>query len=168
MKAPTPELDRLKSALAGRQKPSAWVRVDLHQLDLEDATDFVRDIEAGKDPSLLFQSAIPYFAFLSDEARLYLLPDLLGTLIPYPHEVVTMICHFEDERGRALLTSLTPAEREAVTQFIHCLFKRQGMRPYSDQIKELACLVRRADQAGCREPGDDASVDKPSPVAPGC
>ena len=141
MKAPTTELGRLKSAFAGRQKPTNWFLEGLHPVDLLDATDFVRDIEAGKDRSLLFQSAIPYFAFLSDEARLLLLPDLLGTLIPYPHEVVTKICDFEDERGKALLASLSPAEREAVTQFIHCLSEWQGMCPYSDQIKELAGLV---------------------------
>src|SRR6266581_550222 len=99
MKTPTTELDRLKSAFSGRPKPRNWVRTDLRSVDLLDATDFVRDIEAGKDRSLLFQSAIPYFAFLTDEARLFLLPDLLATLITYPHEIVTKICDFEDERG---------------------------------------------------------------------
>ena len=141
MKAPTLELGRLKSAFSGRQKPSTWVREDLHPVDLEDATDFVRDIEAGNERSILFQSAIPYFAFLSDEARLFLLPDLLSTLIAYPHEVVTQVCHFEDERGKALLISLTPAELEAVTRFIDCLSDWQVMRPYLDRIKELACLA---------------------------
>jgi hypothetical protein len=129
MKAPTTELSRLKSVFAGRQKPANWFREGLHPVDLLDATDFVRDIEAGKDRSLLFQSVIPYFAFLSDEARLFLLPDLLDTLIPYPHEVVTKVCDFEAERGRTMPASLSLAEREAVTQFIHCLSEGQGMRP---------------------------------------
>jgi len=159
MKDPTTELSRLRSAFAGRQKPANWFQEDLHPVDFQDATDFVRDIEAGKDRSLLFQSAIPYFAFLSDEARLFLLPDLLGTLIPYPHEVVTKICDFEDERGKAMLASLSSAEREAVSQFIHSLSEWQGMRPYSDQIKELTGLVEASRTSGCREPGDDASVD---------
>lgn len=84
MKASAPKLDRLRSAFAGRQKPNNWVRNDLHPVDLLDATDFVREIEAGMDRSLLFQSAIPYFAFLTDEARLFLLPDLLATLGAIP------------------------------------------------------------------------------------
>jgi len=141
MKASAPKLDRLRSTFAGRQKPSNWVRNDLHPVDLLDATDFVRDIEAGKDRSLLFQSAIPYFAFLTDEARLFLLPDLLATLVPYPHEIVTKVCDFEDERGRTLLASLAVAERDAVAQFLHSLSECEGMRPYSDDIKKLAGLV---------------------------
>src|SRR5881394_314157 len=56
MKAPATELARLKSAFAGRQKPTIWFREDLHPVDLLDATGFVRDIEGGKDRSLLFQS----------------------------------------------------------------------------------------------------------------
>src|SRR4051794_29923628 len=108
MRAPITELSRLKLAFAGRQKPTKWFRDDLHPVDLLDATDFVREIEEGKDRSLLFQSAIPYFAMLTDEARLFLLPDLLATLIPYPHEIVTKICDFEDDRGKVLLGSLEP------------------------------------------------------------
>jgi hypothetical protein len=141
MKASPPELDRLKSAFSGRQKPSNWGLNDLNPVDLLDTTDFMRAIEAGKDRTLLFQSAIPYFALLTDEARLFLLPDLLATLVPYPHEIVTKVGDFEDERGKALLASLSPAERDAVTQFIHFLSEREGMRPYSDEIKELAGLV---------------------------
>jgi hypothetical protein len=141
LKALTSELARLKSAFAGRQKPDIWVRDDLHPVDSLDATDFVRDIEAGKDRDLLFQSVIPYFAFLIDEARFFLLPDLLAILIPYPHEIVTKVCDFEDERGKVLLGSLAPAERDAVAQFIHSLSEWEGMRPYLDRIKELAGLV---------------------------
>ncbi len=141
MKASPPEIGELKSAFAGRQKPNNWVRDDLHPVDSLDATDFVRDIEAGKDRALLFQTAIPYFAFLTDEARLFLLPDLLATLIPYPHEIVTKVCDFGDERGKVLLRSLAPAERNAVAEFIRSLSEWEGMRPYSDSIEELAGFV---------------------------
>ncbi len=141
MKLPIPEIDRLKSAFTGRQKPKAWVRTGLHPVELLEATDFVRDIEAGKDRALLFQSAIPYFAFLTDEAQVFLLPDVLATLIPYPHEIVTKVCYFEDQRGNAILASLSPAERDAVAQFIHFLSEQQSMRPYWDDIKQLADLV---------------------------
>jgi len=141
MKALTTELARLRAAFAGRQKPENWVRNDLHPVDLLDATDFVRDIESGKDRSLLFQSAIPYFAFLTDEARLFLLPDLLATLVPFPHEIVTKVCDFEDEPGKVLFRALRPTERDAVARFMHSLSEWEGMRPYSDEIKELANLV---------------------------
>ena len=141
MKATPPETSELRSAFASRQQPTKWIRDNLHPVDLLDATDFVRDIEAGQDRSLLFHSAIPCFALLTDEARLFLLPDLLATLIPYPHEIVTTICNFEDERGKALLGSLDPAESAAVAQFIHSLSEWEGMHPYSDEIRELAGLV---------------------------
>jgi len=141
MKVLTTELGRLRAAFAGRQKPKNWVRNDLHPVDLLDATDFVGEIEAGEDRALLFQSAIPYFAFLTDEAQLFLLPDLLATLIPYPHEIVTKVCDFEDERGKFLLGALAPTERDAVAQFINSLSEWEGMRPYSDKIMELARLV---------------------------
>ncbi len=69
------EFQRLKTAFRDRQKPSRWVRENMHPVDSEDATDFVRDIESGHDRADLFESAIPYFALLTDEARLFLLPD---------------------------------------------------------------------------------------------
>jgi hypothetical protein len=144
MRALTTEFNQLKSAFAGRQEPRDWVRKDLHPVDLLDAGDLVRDIEAGKDRSLLFQSAIPYFAFLTDEARVFLLPDLLASLIRYPHEIMTMVCDFEDERGRALLASLEPAERDAVARFILSLSEWQGMHPYSDEIGKLIALTEES------------------------
>lgn len=61
--------------------------------------------------------------------------------MPYPHEIVIKVCDFEDERGRALLASLSPEERDAVAHFVHSLCEWDGMRPYSDDIKELAGLV---------------------------
>ncbi len=78
---------------------------------------------------------------LTDEARLFLLPDLLASLIPYPHETVTKICDFEDERGMVLLGLLATAERDAVAQFIHSLSEWEEMRPYSEEIEKLAGLI---------------------------
>jgi hypothetical protein len=158
MKATPPKLTVLRSVFAARKKPSKWVRDDLHPVDVFDAVDFVRDIESGKDRSLLFQSAIPYFSFLTDEARGYLLPDLLATFIPYPHEIITKVCDFQDARGRALIESLAAEERIAVAQFIQFLSEWEGMIPYSAEIRELASTFEEC-RSGCREPGDDASVD---------
>jgi len=136
-----PPLDHLKTAFATRKKPGHWVRHGLHPVDLLDATDFVKDIEAGKDRSLLFQSAIPYFALLTDEARLFLFPDFLATLVPYPHEIITMTGDLDDDRGQTLLASLTPTERDAIMQFIRSLSEQESFRPYSEDLSQLAGLV---------------------------
>ena len=130
------ELQRLKITFRDRQKPSKWVRENMHPVDSEDATDFVRDVESGHDRADLFQSAIPYFALLTDEARLFLFPDYLGALIPYPHQILDAVCDLEDERGQVLVASLSPAEKDAVMQFVHCLSKWESMRPYGKRHAE--------------------------------
>jgi hypothetical protein len=135
------ELQRLKLAFRDRQKPSRWICDNLDPLHAELAVDFVHDIESGHDRADLFQSAIRYFSLLTDEARVFLLPDYLGTLIPYPHQVLFTVCELEHERGQVLLASLAPAEREAVIQFIDSLSTWEDMRPYSDEVKELAALT---------------------------
>jgi hypothetical protein len=141
MKALTRETLKLKSAFAGRKKPGNWIRDDLRPVDLLDAADFVRDMKAGKDRAVLFQSAIPYFALLTDEARIFLLPDFLATLVAYPHEILTKVCDFEDERGKVLLRALNPEELNAVNQFLLALSEWGGMRPFLAEIKKMAALV---------------------------
>ena len=131
----------LRFAFQRRPKPQKWVRDDLHPVYLLDATDFVRDIEAGKDRALLFQSAIPYFAFLTNEARVFLLPDYLGTITKYESFILSAVCDLDDERGKALLSSLTPAEQAAVRQFIAALSQSKDMQFYSEDIAKLAHLV---------------------------
>lgn len=135
------ELQRLKMAFRGRQKPSRWVCDNLDPLHTQLAADFVRDIESGCSRADLFQSAIRYYSLLTDEARLFLLPDYLGTLIPYPHQVLSMVCELENERGQVLFASLVPAKREAVVQFINSLSTWEDMRPYSDEVQRLAALA---------------------------
>ncbi|MDB6016558.1 MAG: hypothetical protein JWR19_1047 [Pedosphaera sp.] len=136
------ELEQLKMAFRGRQKPNKWVRENLHPVDSLDAEDFVRDIESGHDRAILFQSAIPYFALLTDEARLFLFPDYLGTLIPYPHQILETVCELEAERGQALLASFAPGEREAVMQFIDSISRWESMRPYLDEVLKFSALVK--------------------------
>jgi len=135
------ELQRLKMAFRDRQTPSEWVCDNLDPLHAQFAADFVREVESGCNRADLFQSAIAYYSLLTDEARLFLLPDFLGTLIPYPHQAIYTVCAFESERGRALLVSLTPAELDAVMRFIDSLSRREDMRPYSDEVHQLAALA---------------------------
>jgi hypothetical protein len=135
------DLQRLKTAFAKCPKPTIWVRHDLHPVDAMDAADFVRDIESGHDRALLFQSAIRYFELLTDEAQFFLFPDYLGTLIPYPYQVLDTVCWLEDERGLALLEALAPEERDAALQFVNALLKWEGMQPHAEYIQKLADLV---------------------------
>jgi hypothetical protein len=62
-------------------------------------------------------------------------------MIPYPHQILTTVSDLEDERGKVLLASLAPAERDAVVQFIRSLSALESIRPYSDEAKKLADLV---------------------------
>lgn len=52
-----------------------------------------------------------------------------------------MVCSLEDARGRTLLASLAPAERDAIGEFLQSLSEWEGMRSYLDEIKHLAGLV---------------------------
>ncbi|EEF59990.1 hypothetical protein [Pedosphaera parvula] len=135
------ELQSLRSAFKGRMKPERWVRDHLHPVDRLDAEDFVRDIEAGEDRALLFQSAIPYFAMLTDEARVFLLPDYLGTIAKYEHVVSDVAIELEPERSKSLLGSLTPAERAALLRFIRALAETEKMQFYLEELRELEQMV---------------------------
>jgi hypothetical protein len=137
-------LTDLKVAFQSRTEPRKWVRDDLHPVDALDATDFIADIQAGKDRALLFQSAIPYFAFLTDDARFFLLPDYLGTIAKYESHVITAVSDLDDERGRALLASLTPAEAAAVSLFITALSRSPEMQFYAKVTQELASLLEES------------------------
>jgi len=55
---------------------------------------------------LLFQRAIPYFAFLTNEARIYLVPDYLSTSVQYPHQIISAVCELDDESDQVLLILL--------------------------------------------------------------
>lgn len=138
------EFQRLKTAFGSRVKPSSWVRENLNRVDDLDARDFVREVESGRDRAHLFQSAIPYFAFLTGEARLFLFPDYLRTLALYPHQILDTVCELEEKRGQELLASLFPAERQAVVDFIVSLSKWEGMSPYSRYVQKLLDLVTGA------------------------
>jgi len=135
------ELQRLKNAFRDRQNPSRWVRENLHPVDFEDATDFVREVESGHDKADLFQSAIPYFELLTNEARLFLLPDYLATLIPYPDQIIAVVVGLENQYGHELLASLSLAEHNAVMGFTDALSKWERMRPYADEFEQLATLL---------------------------
>ena len=134
-------LQDLRLAFQSHPKPEKWVLDDLHPVDLEDATDFVRDVQSGEDRALLFQSAIPYFAFLSDEARVFLLPDYLCTITKYESHIITAVGELEDERGKLLLASLSPAALAAVSRFVEALSRSEGMQFYSEDIRKLTHLV---------------------------
>jgi hypothetical protein len=138
-------LQELKLAFRTRAKPEKWVRDDLHWLDLLDATGFVEDIESGTDRADLFQSAIPYFAFLTIEARAFLLPDYLGTSLKYPHHILSVSSDLDDERGRELLASLTPLELNAMRGFVGALFRLDCARFYQENLSKLENLVQTAE-----------------------
>jgi hypothetical protein len=108
-------------------------------------------MKAGKDLALLFQGAIPYFACLTDEARVFLLPDYLGTIVEYDTHFIPAIVDFEGERGEALLASLTSAEQSALLQFIEALSQLDVMKFYSEEIRKLTSLVEASRTSRCTE-----------------
>jgi hypothetical protein len=135
-------LQDLRMAFQGRLEPKKWALDELHPVDLLDATDFVRDIQAGKDRALLFQSAIPYFALLTDEARAFLLPDYLATIVKYESHIISAVSELEDEGGKVFLASLSPAEQSAVSRFIEALARLERMQFYSEDIRKLTNLLK--------------------------
>lgn len=135
------EVGLLRAAFQGRPKPREWVRQDLHPLDLLEATDFVRDVEAGADRATLFQGAIPYFALLTEEARVFLLPDYLATIAEYETHIISAACELAGERAKVVLTSLTAIERAAVKQFIDALFRQKCLKYYAEEICELTRIL---------------------------
>jgi hypothetical protein len=135
------EPNALRAAFAKRPKPDKWVRDDLHPMDRMDGDYFVQHMKAGEDLALLFQSAIPYFALLTDEARLFLFPDYLATLFEDECHIFGVLAHFQGEHGKVLARLFTPAEREATLQFIDAFSKLERSKFYQEDFRELMDLI---------------------------
>ena len=133
-------LQSLRRAFHARVRPTKWLRDGLHPMDAEDGREFIDDIERGGSPEKYFLSAIPYSAFLTHEADIFLLPDFLATIVTNPSQAVTVLCHYE-ESGRPALALLKREEREAVVSFVHSIVIMDRVVWMKDTLAEFIALV---------------------------
>jgi hypothetical protein len=132
----------LRRAFHKRVKPTKWLRDNLHPMDAEDGDEFIADIESGGSAGKYFRSAIPYAAFLTPEADIYLLPDFLATIVSESSQAVTVLSHYQ-ESGRLVLASLTRDERDAVVSFVHSLIRIDDFAWMKDTLNEFVALVEK-------------------------
>ena len=134
-------LASLRQAFRGRAKPEKWLRDNLHPMDLEDGREFVDDISNGGSSEKYFLSAIPYPAFLTIEADLFLLPDFLATIVTDSSQAVTVLSHYQ-ESGKSALGVLTEEERAAVVSFTESLMKTEEAAWMRDPLSDFIELIK--------------------------
>jgi len=120
------ELENLKDGLRAVRNQQV-VRENLHPVDSLDATDFVRDIESDTTGRSLFQSAIPYFALLTDEARLPFSRYLGTRESPIRTRYWPRSVSWKMSADGCFLRRSAPVERDAVTQ-LSISFEMESMR----------------------------------------
>ena len=135
------ELEHLKVAFESREKPEKWLREGLHPEEEKEAKTFEAAIKAGSDLTGLFQSDLPYFTFLSDEGRLAIFSSFLGSIAKYDLHVFDVVEDLESERGQELLECFSELEHDAVVGFVAALAELESMKPYMQEVEELADLV---------------------------
>jgi hypothetical protein len=132
----------LRHAFHARTKPEKWLRDDLHPMDLEDGREFIDDLKCGGSPEKYLLSAIPYPAFLTIDAYLYLLPDLLATIVKDSTQAISVLSHLQ-ESGQPILHVLADEERAAIILFIETLRKTKEEAWINDPRQELEELIKR-------------------------
>ena len=111
-------------------------------MDREDGIEFIDDIINGGSPEKYFLSAIPYPAFLTVDADLYLLPDLLATMDTESAQSVAVLCHLQSDHARPVVLSLTEEERAAVVGFIDTLASTEEAAWMAESLRELKELIQ--------------------------
>ena len=126
-------------------------------MDLEDGQEFIDDVKNGGSPEKYFLSAIPYPAFLTVEADLYLLPDYLATIITDSSQAMAVLSHYQ-ESGKSVLSVLTEEERAATISFIESLMKTEEAAWMRDPLSEFIESIRNTPtQSLQRTPGKASS-----------
>jgi hypothetical protein len=147
---------QLKGAFAQRVRPVQILREGLVGVDAMDAEDLRDCLRAGESASHHFHSAIPYFSFLTDEAALFYLPELLAIFADDRVELITVFMSLELDSGRRILTKLTDGERQAIHAWV------QVLKAEEDNALCLKLLDRLDELVD--HPNQTASADDATPA----
>ena len=138
---------QLKVAFAHRTLPAEVLREDLCGVDAADAGDFRDSLQAGESTSSLFHSAIPYFSFLTDNAALFYLPELLSIFADDRTELLTVFMSLELDSGRRVLAQLSGIERAAIHAWVQALRAEEDHPLCFKLLDHLDELVEKPNQA---------------------
>lgn len=127
-------------------------------MDRDDGQWFLDAVAAGEDPRIYFQSAIPYIAFLTDEARLHFLPEIMATLIEHPGSIFDIGSQIVGDAGARLGSHLSAAQRAAISEYLDALAVADTTRAYGDEIRAM-----RSALTDCRT---DGAANGSQPVRP--
>lgn len=131
----------LEAEFRVRGEVGRWLRDDLHPMDREDGQCFLDAVKAGEDPHTYFQSAIPYIAFLTDDARFHFLPDIMSTLVEHPGSIIGISCQIDGGAGIQLARLLTEGQKGAISTFLDALALDDVAGVYRDEIGVLRSLI---------------------------
>lgn len=122
------------------------LREDLRGVDFVDAEEFRGSLQAGGSAARHFHSAIPYFSFLSDEAALFYLPELLSIFAGDRVELLTVFTSLELDSSRRVLAQLTATERQAVHAWVQAMREEEDHELCFKLLEHLDDLVDRPNQ----------------------
>lgn len=106
-------------------------------MDRDDGQWFLDAVASGEDPCIYFQSAIPYIAFLTEEATLHFLPEIILTLMQYPGSIFAIGSQIDGDAGARLVGRLTAAQRAAISAYLEALAMADGAEAWAEELRAL-------------------------------